>query len=188
MWTPPVWSGVRKILAVNGDDTSKVDPLRGLRNSFGNLGNLQNAHTNALIRWDEQSTPSSCKHWFSFAKISSIKSFLPGCPSNFVDHIDHRIGALQMDGLDVVCPRPYTLCSQRLSDMALSTHSKSIPPLAPNHPWMAKTIMLVLIHGSSYPNIAHPHLLEHATSEQFLPTTTTNKCGCAMTYITCTLI
>ena len=48
-------------------------------NSIGNVGKpmrtFKNPIQNALIRWDEQSTPSSCKHLFSSVEISFIGFF-----------------------------------------------------------------------------------------------------------------
>jgi hypothetical protein len=36
----------------------------GMNNQSVPLREPSISHTNALIRWDEHSTPSSCKHWF----------------------------------------------------------------------------------------------------------------------------
>ena len=64
-------------------------PLGTYGNSKRNLGNFMGtfkSHTNALIRWDELSTPSSCKHWF-FIRLNFIcrKKNNLSCLSGFVD-------------------------------------------------------------------------------------------------------
>ena len=75
----PSLKGIAEEMMPTGGSNSYLFILKGrtkgvnhqlqahVRNSIGNLGNPMGtfkSHTNALIRWDEQSTPSSCKHWF----------------------------------------------------------------------------------------------------------------------------
>jgi hypothetical protein len=65
-----------KIFKLNPSLKGLVEEMMGTPlKTFGTLWELQKFHTNALMQPDEQSTLSSCKHHFSFAKISSIGIF-----------------------------------------------------------------------------------------------------------------
>ena len=70
-------------------DDQPWNGIKFMGNPIGNLGNHMGtfkSHTNALIRWDEQSTPSSCKRRFLIRQNFIHQMFFLGCPSNFADH------------------------------------------------------------------------------------------------------
>ena len=75
-------------------------------------GNLQNP--TQMLSYDGMKNQPLHLAEFGFSSNNFIYLFSPGLPEQFRKPWD---GALWMNGLDVVCPWPHILHSQRLNDM-----------------------------------------------------------------------